>query len=292
MDAKARARKGLLVYLAALVPLAGAVEVAIFRAGGSIDDHPLLVGALMWTPALASLFARLVLKERPADVSFRLGKRKAWAYLVAWLFPVAIGLMAYGTAWATGLAELGIPALKPNAAVSDPVVRFALKLVIQLTLGVLVGAVFAAGEEIGWRGYMLTRLVDAGVPRPILLSAVIWGLWHAPLILSGQYASSGSPVLSTAIFMVDVVAFTYLVSRLRLETGSVWPAVLAHAAWNAVIQGVFDHWTAKPSLWVGESGILTALFDLALVFLLVRGRWTLRRTPADEQKDVPALATF
>ena len=42
-----------------------------------------------------------------------------------------------------------------------------------------------AGEEIGWHGYMLTRLVDAGMAKPILTSGLIWGLWHVPLILGG-----------------------------------------------------------------------------------------------------------
>jgi hypothetical protein len=42
----------------------------------------------------------------------------------------------------------------------------------------------AAGEEIGWRGYMLTRLVDAGIPRPVLASGLIWGLWHVPVVLA------------------------------------------------------------------------------------------------------------
>ncbi len=52
-----------------------------------------------------------------------------------------------------------------------------------------LGADVAAGEEIGWHGYMLTRLVDAGVAKPILTSGLIWGLWHVPLILGEVYPS-------------------------------------------------------------------------------------------------------
>ena len=63
-----------------------------------------------------------------------------------------------------------------------------------------IAAISATGEEIGWRGYMLTRLVDAKIPRPILVSGLIWWGWHAPLILSGQYASGPYPALSALLF--------------------------------------------------------------------------------------------
>jgi len=291
MDKVARARKGLLVYFAALLPLSGAVEICMLRRASSIAEQPGLVAALMWTPALAALVARLVLREGFGDVSFRLGTRRAWGYLMAWLFPVAVGLLAYGTGWTTGLVELAVPESSSPALAASPAALFALKLLVQMTLGALVGSVLAAGEELGWRGYMLTRLIDARLPRPVLLSALIWCVWHAPLILSGQY-SGGSPLLSTVVFLITVVAITYLFSRLRLETGSVWPAVLAHGAWNAVIQGVFDRFAELPNRWIGESGLLTAAFTLGLVFLIVRGRWSVRRKPLDEPEEVPALATW
>src|SRR5262249_56910257 len=68
------------------------------------------------------------------------------------------------------------------------------------------------------------------------------------------------PVLGAALWMVTATAFSFVFARLRLETGSVWPAVALHAAWNAVIQAAFD--PASPAeeapLWVGEAGVLRA----------------------------------
>jgi membrane protease YdiL (CAAX protease family) len=57
----------------------------------------------------------------------------------------------------------------------------------------------AAGEEIGWRGYMLTRLIDARVPAPILTSGIVWALWHLPLVLGGGYPVASSPVAIAAL---------------------------------------------------------------------------------------------
>ena len=47
-----------------------------------------------------------LLREGFADVSFRLGRtRGAKAIGVAMIFPVALGLIAYGAAWASGLVQ-------------------------------------------------------------------------------------------------------------------------------------------------------------------------------------------
>jgi hypothetical protein len=59
---------------------------------------------LMWSPAAASMVARLVLREDISDVSFRVGGRRGWqANLMAVVFPIVIGLTVYGIAWMTGI---------------------------------------------------------------------------------------------------------------------------------------------------------------------------------------------
>ena len=143
----------------------------------------------------------------------------------------------------------------------------------------------AAGEEIGWRGYMLTRLIDAKVPRPVLISGIVWALWHMPIILSGQYTVGSRPALSAVMFLIPVIAMTYFISWLRLRTGSVWPAIVFHASWNSVIQGVFDRSTASTSIWLGESGILVAVINIVVVIILVRGTWPVKHSPDDESDE-------
>src|SRR5262245_53290106 len=113
---------------------------------------------------------------------------------------------------------------------------FVINLAVAATIVTILSALRAAGEEIGWRGYMLTRLIDAGLPKPILTSGLIWGLWHVPLILGGVYLAGPLPALSAVLFMVLATALSFVFARLRLETGSVWPAIALHAAWNAIIQ--------------------------------------------------------
>ena len=262
-DTQRRARHGLGIYIAIVVLLSAGIEGFIIR-NPHLDG---LIAGLMLVPTLASVVARLALKEGFSDVSFRVGGRQGWSAIVqALIFPVVVGLVAYGIAWTTGLARLDLPPVGG--------------LVVPFAVGVVVSLVVVSGEEIGWRGYMLTRLIDAGVPRPVLASGLIWGVWHVPLVLAGVYAAGPSPTVSAVLIMVSITSFGYVIARMRLETGSVWPAIVLHAAWNSVIQGPFDGATsgAGATLWVGESGVLTALTLVVAAVIYSRGRWTVIRS--------------
>src|SRR3712207_9309724 len=72
------------------------------------------------------------------------------------------GLVAYGVAWATGLAQfdpqpLGlVPSIVGDTA--SPITIFMVILAWAATIGTIIGALSAAGEEIGWRDRKSTRL--------------------------------------------------------------------------------------------------------------------------------------
>jgi membrane protease YdiL (CAAX protease family) len=291
-ERRRRARRGLAIYFAVLVAGSGVLEFLLIRTGDPIEKHMGLISLLMWTPAFASLVARLCLREGIRDVSFRFGGREGGRALrIAWLYPLSVGFAAYGLAWIVGLAEFAPPEMsRMGWAGGSSAARFATLLGLNLTIGTLVSSATAAGEEIGWRGFMLTRLIDAGLRRPVLASGLIWGAWHLPLILTGQYASSRMPALSAILFLLDILAFAYLAAKLRLESGSVWPAVLLHGSWNTLIQGVFDRSTAGSPFLLGESGILVVAFDILFVGLLVRGTWTVKRAPRDVPTPLRAVS--
>jgi membrane protease YdiL (CAAX protease family) len=279
-DVRVRARRGLIIYFAVLVPLSAVFEALMIS--GSLS----WVLALMWTPAAASVVARLWLNEGLGDVSFRVGGRRGWKAIgLALVFPIILGLVAYGIAWATGLVQFDPKVIKLAAGyvgeTASPIAAFMINIVVAATIVTIYSVRTAAGEEIGWRGYMLTRLIDAGLPKPILVSGLIWGLWHVPLILGGVYLVGPPPLLAAVLWMVTATAFSFVFARLRLETGSVWPAITLHSAWNAIIQTAFDPAShgAGAELWIGESGILIALTMIVAAVVFSCGRWTICRTP-------------
>lgn len=287
------ARKGLLAFFALVALGSGVFQGLLLRSGQPIGESPWLVSALMWTPGIASIVARLVFRDGFRDVSFRVGGAAGWRMIgLAWALPLLVGGLAYGVAWGTGLAVFEVPILAEAGLhmLARPL-RFAVLLAASATLLSLLSLLSAAGEEIGWRGYLLTRLIEAEVPRPVLVSSLVWALWHLPLVLAGQYAAGSNRALSAVGFLLSVVGVGFVLAWMRLSTGSVWPAVVLHAVWNAVIQGAFDTSTKGTSIWVGEAGFLVAAASLGAAWLLARKAYEARRAPGEEPfATVPGLA--
>ena len=150
----------------------------------------------------------------------------------------------------------------------SPLAQFGVILVFAAIAGMLLGIPTSTGEEVGWRGYLLPRLIQARVAQPILLTSLIWGAWHLPVILGcrlvGPLNGLGGSV------MVAALPFGAILSWVRLRTGSIWPSVMVHTLWNALINGGFTFATQNPTanIWIAENGILVIVtFVLAVLFL-------------------------
>jgi membrane protease YdiL (CAAX protease family) len=243
-----RSRRGLILFFALLLPPTALVQAFLFR-------HPELDGLtaiLALLPALASVAARLLLREGFTDVSFRItGRpvRRGAAQAVA--FAALVAVLSFAVGSVTGLAPLHVSAAAAALAQPDTVIL------------ALVTLVLVIGEELGWRGYMLTRLISARVPRPVLTSGLIWGLWHVPLIYAGVYLPAGNHTLTAVLLMTTILPFAAVSAQLRLTTGSIWPPVVLHATWNVLVYEVLAAGSTTRGPWVGEAGAVTAVVTLA-----------------------------
>jgi membrane protease YdiL (CAAX protease family) len=80
-------------------------------------------------------------------------------------------------------------------------------------------------------------LSELGKRKALLLSGVIWGIWHWPIIWLGHnYGLEywGYPwlgLLATVWFTVSIGVFFGWLSQ---KAESVWPAVIAHGALNGI----------------------------------------------------------
>ncbi len=152
--ARRKARRGLAIFFAIVVLLSAPIEAGIILTdalhGGLISQLMWLTG-LMVVPATASVVARLALREGFSDVSFRLGGRRGRKAIgLALIIPVVVGFLAYGVAWVTGLTQFRDPSALGGWGGWGAL--FAFMLIFNIIL--------VSGEEIGWRGYMLTRLIE------------------------------------------------------------------------------------------------------------------------------------
>ena len=94
-----------------------------------------------------------------------------------------------------------------------------------------VNALFAFGEEFGWRGWLADELRPLGAVWANLLIGVLWGVWHAPIILLGF--NYGGSRLGVAFMVVLCIPLSFLLWRAREVTGTLYAPAAMHGALNA-----------------------------------------------------------
>lgn len=232
------------------------------------------IGFVMFTPLTAVLLMVLVFtprgERRAAWQSLGLG-RAGWRQwpLALWL-PLLVLASSYALSTLFGVARWGWPADATGGAFAAD---FALSLVIS--------TVFAAGEEIGWRGYLLPRLMGLGRGKALLLSGFLHGAWHLPMILlTDTYHSDGNRLAVVGLFLATVTVGGVFYGYLRLASRSVWPVAVAHGAFNTIWSALAALTVPTSTLWMeylsGESGALTLVLAIAAVTILYcKGKATL-----------------
>jgi uncharacterized protein len=194
-----------LSWLGAIPYALGAWPVPLFPFGP-------LVAALIVTAVTGGWAGTRTLLLRM--LQWRVGAR--W-YAFALLLPVAV---TAGAAYGNVLLGATDPTAAVAAALPSVVPLFALAMVFPLQ-GTM-------GEEPGWRGFAMPRLLSAHSPLATsLVLGVLWAGWHAPLFVTGVYGDAW------LLRILSIVALAVLFTLLYLGTGgSVLLAMVFHTAWN------------------------------------------------------------
>jgi membrane protease YdiL (CAAX protease family) len=243
----------------------------------------------MWGPGIAAIVTTLWVEKEPFKALRlnTLGPKRF--YLWAWILPPVLTLAALGVTLLLRTGEFDATlslmraalAQAPSTAGLPPVgTLVAIQLAFAVTLAPFINILFALGEELGWRGFLLPHLLPLGQWQAILISGLIWGFWHAPTTLLYGYNFPLHPYLGVLVMMVGCTLLGTLLSWLYLKTRSPWVAALGHGAVNAApglalyfLKPGFD--TALGGSILGLAGwIPMALFIAWLV-------WS-RRLPVEE----------
>src|SRR5262249_40903260 len=125
-----------------------------------------------------------------------------------------------------------------------------------------------------WRGYLLPRLAPLGGGRAAILTGIVWGLWHAPIIVTKEYNYPGHPWLGALAMVLFTTVLGVVFAWLRFRSGSVWPPALAHAALNAQAGFGLLVLTPSPNSLIGAPTGLLGMAPIAAlaVYLLASGR--------------------
>lgn len=190
--------------------------------------------------------------EGTSQIRPRLFSRQAWGINLKWVV-ISLGLALALRLSVSLLGLLLVPGYRFQPGPLSPLL--------------LIVFIFAATEEIGWRGYALPTLLKHGF-RPLtaaLLLGIPWALLHLPLALPGMM-SAGTPM--AAEFLI-ILALSVLTTWVYLGGGrSLSAAVLLHGGQNMIasLNNGLDP--------VATGWLMAAVYAVAalLIILLTSGR--------------------
>lgn len=257
----------LLTVLTTVVGLQQGVDVQHLEDGPPLGVTALLLMAL-W-PTVAALVARRVVHGRLRWSGWGLRRTTLRRLGAAWAVILATVMGSGVVLWTTGLGGLDLA--------SDPVAP-----VLGLTVFVVPFFVLALGEELGWRGLVVTRLAQVSRPRTVVLvSGIAWSAGHYQLLVLFGGTPEGVPTAyAVVMFTIALTALGSILASMQLHWG-IWPACVAHAVWNATLYNVVEPVTVDGSVttWFStETGALLAASSVVAAVLWWR-RYPLRRTP-------------
>ena len=239
------------------------------------------------TPTVAALIMLLVVTRdgysREGWKSLGLHRLGLNVWWIAFGATLLITVAASAIVWATPLASFTIP----EGGIINAVINF----LIGFAIAVLT---FSLAEEIGMRGYLQPRLMSLGRTRALLVVGLVWATWHMPLYyFVAKFLPVGNVLLFVPLFYGTIVAASFFFGYMRIYTGSIWPASIAHAVHNTA-------WSTLGAFTVTSSPVLVNLYlvgdygILILVGVVIGAIWVghyLRRgmDEAQQAEAVPQM---
>lgn len=215
----------------------------------NISDNPMrytmCASLYMLLPMMVAIVMQKINKEKLSSTGLLRFKIK-WSWLVAWMLPVVIVLLTIfvntllpGCEFNTDMSAM-IPAdsvpeeqKEMVSKLMTPAFMIITTVISGLLAGATINALFAFGEEYGWRNYLVSALKEKKFVCASIFIGIVWGIWHFPLILLGHNYPQHS-VAGVFMMVIFCVLASFVELYLVLKAKSVFPAAIFHGTMNAV----------------------------------------------------------
>lgn len=286
------------IFLAVTFALTWAYEFGVVypASSGALTGIPpvaaqFVTGAAMFFPAIGVIVTRLVTREgfKNSVVKPRGFKKSLPWFAVAWFGPAilsVIGAAVYFLVFPQDFdPSMGafVASTQQQAAATGaelPADTVAMMLLAQLPFAIFLAPVLniftTFGEEWGWRGYLVPKVsTRLRIVPTLLITGVIWGLWHAPLTIIGHNYGVGYPtwpiggIAAMCLFCIVIGIFlTYVTVR----TGSCLAAAIGHGAINGFVSAalLFSVTGGNPFVGPMPVGIVGGCAFVAVAAFMLR----------------------
>ncbi len=283
--------KRILIYVGITFLITYLLEICILRNLIGSDDvvqnsiAQAVTMGVMLVPTLGVVITRLVTHEGFADAWIAPHiKGNIKYYLIAWFGPAVLTIIGAVIYFLMFPEEYDSQMSNAIQIYADQGIQFTTQQLRIATVSQLVTAVVIApvlncitcfGEEWGWRGYLVPKLSERMSFAPMaLISGLIWGLWHAPLIAMGHnYGTdyTGAPYLGILGMCIFCIVMGTIFSYLCLRTKSCIPGVIGHGALNGFAQAgiIFSKDGGNPFIGPAPTGVIGGIgFIIAACFII------------------------
>jgi len=268
-------KKALTIFLTLTFGLTIALAFLAKALGFTLVGQPILMSQLvilaaMFIPAFAAIFTqKVIVKKSLKDLGFKFGPWRMYAKVYGLI--VLVFIINYALTW--------IFVMKPDLTLNAFMNQFnipgglPLPAPVMILLFSVVTFVFAPifnlipslGEEIGWRGFLLPNLEPLGKIKAMIISGMIWALWHTPLILTLGFTYGAQIWPGVLLHFVLVSGLGIWMGYIWFKTRSTILAAFIHAVFNANAYGIWVMiFVVNSKLVVGAAGVIGATLVLIL----------------------------
>jgi len=209
-------------------------------------SYVIFAAAYMLLPAVCAIILQLVQKEKPFRnlyISFRLN----WWFVTAGIVPIIYAFMTLGinllfpnVSFSASFDNI-LAALPPEQAEASleqltrfpPIVFLLIQVGSALLAAYTINAFFAFGEELGWRAYMLRELKAQKFLSVSLITGIVWGLWHFPLILIGHNYPD-YPAAGVGMMIIWCILLSPVMTYIVIKSKTMITAAIFHGSLNAI----------------------------------------------------------
>ncbi len=247
MNEKAK-KAGLFIGISFTLSWLIVILFLVFGGKWGTPNAMLIVTMFMFMPMTSAILVqKFIYKQplkKPLGISFKLNR---W-WLVAWLLPtliafatIGVSLLIPGITYSpemTGFFERFEGIIPPaqlhqmkEQMTAFPIHIFWIALIQGLLAGITINAIAGFGEELGWRGFLQREFSYMGFWRSSAIIGLIWGIWHAPIILQGHNYPQ-HPVEGAFMMVPFCLLLSPIFSYIRLKSKSVIVASIVHGSLN------------------------------------------------------------
>lgn len=196
------------------------------------EQYLMVLNLSSYGPSLAAIFVTAMI-EGWSGVKTLFTRLLQWR--VSWLVYLAT-LFVFPLILFAGYRALGI-----QAAPGESPPELFLTLVVLAPLNALVGSILLdigpLGEELGWRGFMLPRLLERyGDFSSSVILGLVWAFWHLPVFLFPAWRADVPVLPAILLYPVSTISIAYVMTKLHhWGRGSVLIAILYHGIVNYAV---------------------------------------------------------